>query len=310
MCDSVHYGLTVPGSVLIAGEYAVLTEGGLGLALAAEPRITATWRARDCFSMTSRFADQTVQWTAQSKHRHALLDCVWHQVKSAVGRELNDLPYHLRLDSTSLTQSNGRKSGLGSSAATSVAATAALWYLATQTRPDQDRAFQMALAAHRQFQGGQGSGYDVACSVYGGVGLFAGGQQPVWTPLNSGQVPPLKLITAPRSVSTPQAIAQWQAWKTQYPDNWKTYIDRSQAMVRTLAQARDRATFQREFDRAADLGQALGRALGVWDAENQAFMEQQAPVKALGAGNELLARICDEHDPNRMDLDVKGIVWS
>lgn len=310
MCDPAHHGLSVPGSVLLAGEYAVLADGGLGLALAMKPQVTATWRASDSFRITSHFADQTVGWTAHDKQRHTLLDCVCHEVKRTMGHELMDLPYHVTLDSTALSQANGRKAGLGSSAATTVATTAALWYLVTNTRPVPDQVFRMALSAHRRFQEGQGSGYDVACSTYGGVGLFTGGQQPLWTPLTFCQVPPLRLITAPRSVSTPQAIAHWQAWKTQYPDRWKTYFEGSQATVRALAHAQDPVAFQRAFHRAADLGQDLGRALGVWDAENDSFMEQQAPCKGLGAGNELLARICDEHDPNPVEVDAKGIVWS
>jgi phosphomevalonate kinase len=310
MRDPVYHGLTVPGSILLAGEYAVLTEGGLGLALAAEPRVSATWEKSDCFKVTSHFADKTVQWTAQDQHAPALLECVWHQVSKALGQELTDLRYHVTLDSTALSQVNGRKSGLGSSAATAVSSTAALCYLVTRTRPAPDRVFQAALAAHREFQGGLGSGYDVACSTYGGVGLFSGGQHPGWASLDSCHVPPLKLIAAPRSVSTSQAIIQWQTWKRQYPERWKNCFDKSQAVVRTLTQALDHNSFHRALKHAAELGQELGRAMGVWDAENHAFMEQQAPCKTLGAGNELLARICDESDPNRMELKVKGILWS
>ena len=36
------FRLTVPGNLLLAGEYAVLEEGGLGAALAVEPRLTVT----------------------------------------------------------------------------------------------------------------------------------------------------------------------------------------------------------------------------------------------------------------------------
>ena len=143
MCDPVYHGLTVPGSVLLAGEYAVLTEGGLGLALAVEPRVTATWQAGDCFRITSHFADRTVQWTAQDRHQQTLLDCAWHQVNEALGHVPHNLPYHVTLDSTALAQANGRKFGLGSSGAAAVAATAALWHLVTRTCPEPDHALSV-----------------------------------------------------------------------------------------------------------------------------------------------------------------------
>ena len=45
MSDPLYSGLKVPGNLLLAGEYAVLVEGGLGLACAVEPYVHVTWQS-------------------------------------------------------------------------------------------------------------------------------------------------------------------------------------------------------------------------------------------------------------------------
>jgi phosphomevalonate kinase len=68
-------------------------------------------------------------------------------------------------------RSQGRKLGLGSSAAILVATLAALEPSDLETAQGLQRLFEVALSAHRAAQGG-GSGIDVAASVYGGVLRF------------------------------------------------------------------------------------------------------------------------------------------
>jgi phosphomevalonate kinase len=67
----------------------------------------------------------------------------------------------------------GKQLGLGSSAAITVALTAAL--LAQGGRADMDRPglLHLATVAHRQLQGG-GSGSDVAAAVHGGIVAMSG----------------------------------------------------------------------------------------------------------------------------------------
>lgn len=216
------------------------------------------------------------------------------------------------LDSTDLAQANGRKSGMGSSAAATVGATAALWYLATGTPPTLDELFQTALAAHRLAQGGKGSGYDLACSAYGGMGLFTGGKAPTWTPLSLRHSPAFKLLFAPRPVSSEQAITIWDQWKEAHPDAWAQHLGESQKIVSSLALSQDRDSFDAALTRASALGQQLGQTLGVWDPVNETFMASQnktGQCKALGAGNELFALWGEKHHPAQSPLAMKGLQW-
>jgi phosphomevalonate kinase len=306
-----HHALTVPGNLLLAGEYAVLVEGGLGLACAVEQRVRVTWQPSDTLKIRARFEGQSILWTPKGPTSLPLLDHLWESLPPRIG-SLKDLRFTLTLDSTDLARKDGRKSGLGSSAASVVAACAALCYLVTGVRPSLDDVFQTALAAHRLAQGAQGSGYDLACSTYGGIGLFTGGKSPTWTPLPRSPSPAFILISAPRPVSTGQAITQWGQWKEINPDAWAQYLSESQKIVSSLALSKDRLSFEAALDKAAVLGQQLGRTLGVWDPVNDAFMATQEKMhacKALGAGNELVAQCCDEHHPGRSSLAAKGLQW-
>lgn len=83
--------------------------------------------------------------------------------------------HHLSITVVSgLDEPTGMKLGLGSSAAVTVAVTAALFAVAGHplTTDTRHRIFSSALEAHRRAQGNTGSGTDIAASVYGGALLF------------------------------------------------------------------------------------------------------------------------------------------
>jgi len=312
MSDPVSHSLTVPGSVLLAGEYAVLEEGGLGLACAVEPHVRATWHPSNTLEIFARFEDQHIRWIPHGPEKVPLLDHLWDILSQRGGPPLSNLKFTLTLDSTALARQDGRKSGLGSSAAAAVAATAALWYLETGAIPSPEHIFQTALLAHQRAQKGRGSGYDVACSAFGGMGLFRGGKHPTWTPMPLNHCPAFKLMSAPNSVSTTHAIARWTQWKAVFPDDWARTLFQSQLIVSKLAQSQDQPSFQAFLAEAAEQGQAMGRDMGVWDSANHAFLtsqKQRGLCKALGAGNELLAQCCEKNDPERAPLTLEGIVW-
>lgn len=97
---------------------------------------------------------------------------------SAVLQETGGIPSggQLTLDTRAFVR-DGHKLGLGSSAAL---AAALLWALKAR----QADHFPAALAAHRRFQNGRGSGIDVAASVDGGTLIFeAGKAEPTRTPV-------------------------------------------------------------------------------------------------------------------------------
>jgi phosphomevalonate kinase len=126
-----------PGKVVLSGAYAVL-EGAPAIVTAVDRYVTAD--------------------TARAP------DFVTPEVRAAIGDRR--APH---FDASPL-RAEGRKIGLGSSAAIVVASLAALHAETTGLADDQtlrDEVLPRALAAHREAQGG-GSGIDVASSAWGG----------------------------------------------------------------------------------------------------------------------------------------------
>lgn len=158
--NQIHATSSAPGNLLVAGEYAVL-EGTPALAMAINRRARATLNV-------------------SSRQRHTPLGRLHRAIKDTLPDHAHNIK-HLELDSGELMR-RGQKLGLGSSSAACVAGIAAL------STPDTplDALFKCSIQAHRRFQSGMGSGYDVAASVYGGVLIHARDTAPTHTRLPKG----------------------------------------------------------------------------------------------------------------------------
>ncbi|HEU4849476.1 MAG TPA: hypothetical protein VFS93_03610 [Terrimesophilobacter sp.] len=183
---------TAPGKLFLLGEYAVL-HGAPALLLAVDRRasVTATvggggspgWRltARELGIDALPLGEEgalPVSLAPEARGPLALFDAVRRGVTAHLG-ELGappDADVDILIDTTPFLQ-DGHKLGLGSSAAVAVALTAAL-SRARGGELDPAALFALADAAHRQAQGGSGSGGDVAASAYGGRILYSRGEPP------------------------------------------------------------------------------------------------------------------------------------
>ena len=156
-----------PGKAVLWGEYAVL---------AGAPAVVAAVDRHAVCELTPsaayRFIASGFQ-AAEAEFQHlpsgppeaapaALL--AWQVLKAFAGEDFR--PHTLRLG-TDAFYSQGRKLGLGSSAALCVAieGACAAWL-------GKAPCYQRALTAHRDFQGGRGSGIDVAAAFFGGALRF------------------------------------------------------------------------------------------------------------------------------------------
>lgn len=155
---------SAPGKVIVAGEYAVL-DGAPAICMAVNRRaqvsITASTENYHTVSAPG-FCDDLDSFAsiADSAKKYPLLAAVWQELQIETPDFLN-----IVLDSSGFSESDDGKIGIGSSAALTVALTAALARLAGESR-DIGR---IAMAAHRRLQGGAGSGADIACSLSGGT---------------------------------------------------------------------------------------------------------------------------------------------
>ena len=135
---------SAPGKIVLAGEYAVLW-GAPAVCMAVDRRAVVTAGPAadgECRVTTPGFG---------GPDRFRIVDAVTQGARP---------PRDIVLD-TSAFMSGGRKTGIGSSAALTVALLAAL-----KGRVD---VFSEALDAHRRLQDGAGSGIDVAAAVHGGL---------------------------------------------------------------------------------------------------------------------------------------------
>jgi phosphomevalonate kinase len=173
-----------PGKVVVSGAYAVL-EGA--------PAIV---------SAVDRYAIADASVSAE---------LVTSEVQAAI-----DLGYLERAPGfdSSAQREQGRKLGVGSSAAILVAS-----LLAMNPESPRDELFERALLAHRRAQGG-GSGVDVAASVYGGTlrYVLAPGAAPTIEPLSLPSGIVIEVWSSPVEAKTSELIAHVARARAERPE--------------------------------------------------------------------------------------------
>lgn len=162
---------SAPGKVVLSGEYAVLV-GAPAVCMAIDRRAHVTITASDTdHHVVSRVGqnvelcrfksrDGAIEWI-DTGGDFSLLEAVWETVGFEPTSNVS-----LQLDTSEFSDvASGNKTGIGSSAALTAALAAALGVL----QSDAPQEATLAFDAHHRFQGGRGSGVDVATSVAGGL---------------------------------------------------------------------------------------------------------------------------------------------
>jgi len=158
------YQASAPGSVMLAGEHAVL-HGYPALVAALDKRLQVKLTVREdtCINIHAAFGDFSTDLTQLmpvAPYQFVLMAIkLWH--------EKNPLPVGFDLE---ISSEFSHQMGLGSSAAISVAVIAVLakWQQPNATKRD---IFHLCYAVIKAVQG-VGSGADVAASVFGGVNFY------------------------------------------------------------------------------------------------------------------------------------------
>lgn len=168
--------VSAPGKLYIAGEYAVVEPGHPAILVAVDQFITVSLeKTEDMGSITSfQYGNLPILW---KRHNDQLVldkrENPFHYILAAINvtesyaKEVNKQLdfFNLTIDSE-LDSSNGRKYGLGSSAAVTVATVRALCQFYELENTDE-LVFKLAALAHLSVKS-NGSCGDVAASVYGG----------------------------------------------------------------------------------------------------------------------------------------------
>jgi len=171
---------SAPGKVVLSGEYAVLDGApAVCMAVSRRARVTIATSDQAYHSVTAPgFSDSRGKFRVgngeplwlDGSDDFGLLEHVWQAANPVVPGYLA-----IELDTREFVDARSKsKFGIGSSAALTVALSAALCRFAST---DLD-ATEIAFAAHRQLQRGLGSGVDVACGLLGGLVEYSMGGGP------------------------------------------------------------------------------------------------------------------------------------
>lgn len=199
-----------PGKIVLWGEYAVLN--GAPAAVMAVDRYAEVFLAAS--TSTWRFSSQGLLtpgiYKAHNPFCGAPAAAIAETILRLWGYACLPQPFTLSSDSRAFAHSDGTKLGLGSSAAVCTAT-----YIALAKLLDKPTSEAEAIAAHRAFQGGRGSGLDVAASWHGGVIRFDQGVSNAW------QWPAhlhWQAIWTQHAASTTSALGHFEQWR-QSQDN-------------------------------------------------------------------------------------------
>ena len=206
-----------PGKLVVLGEYAVLT-GAPALVLAIDRHCQAEIKRSEdelCHLRIFAPASEEMGFSPGSASGMELIDLVIAASDSA------DSAWRACVDSSRFFDGK-TKLGIGSSAAALTAWAAAWSVYSGQDRINQDSSsLENLIGLHRAFQGGSGSGLDIAASLFGGVLTYQ--LVPDSAPrIGSVQLPNSVGFTSVftgRSASTRDFVAAFNRWVVARPSD-------------------------------------------------------------------------------------------
>lgn len=205
---------SAPGKIVLCGEYVVLDGArALGAAVNRRVGVSITASAADSHVVRCpgyadghyRFAvddDGKFEWQCDAAclPDFSLLEETWRSLKPQLSTSID-----LVLDTSAFSDNEtGNKFGLGSSAALTVALSAAIAKLQQQTVD-----VESMIDSHRRFQGGRGSGIDIAIAHHGGTIGYRMHDTPRTSPVNWKAGLEYAIFWSGRSASTAQKLAQF-----------------------------------------------------------------------------------------------------
>ncbi|HET7267615.1 MAG TPA: hypothetical protein VFJ15_05850 [Oleiagrimonas sp.] len=290
---------SAPAKLVVAGDYAVL-EGAPAVVIALDRRAhvevesLADTDAAFCIDAPDldirgaqgRLEGERITWSSDAD-RLTLVTAVLQYLAQhgAAPRSA-----HVTLDTQAFFAGDGAKLGLGSSAALTVALTAAV-----NTANDAEAGDLAAMIGmHRRMQGGRGSGLDIAAALMGGTLIYrlsdgqAQTERARW-PHELG----LCCVWSGRSASTGSALAQLADWRSRHTAAYATHMQALSDAAAEVAVAlragsgADMATGMSEYaDMLARFGETVG--IDIVSAEHRALaaMANDCGVvyKSCGAG--------------------------
>ena len=290
------------GKLLLLGEYAV-TEGARALVAAvdrsARVEISALnsgdnlLYAPDIHAepLPFRLSNNGVQWLAAKANGLELFEAAMAGFVANLDRALPIQPIKLTLCTREFFNVDPQiKLGLGSSAALTVALQRALHRYFVDPKQDLplQQQFSRAVDAHRQFQGGLGSGVDIAASVVGGVLAYRRSvdhrlqmQRLAWpTALK------VAAVWTGKSASTRAMLHDLATWRQQYPRKFARQLAHLSHLAEagaTAFEAQRSSDFLEIVGSFADALKSLGEKAGI-----NIFSPEHRQLEKLALDHQLL----------------------
>lgn len=202
--------VSAPGKIVLWGEYAVLTGAAAGVmalsnraSIRMEPSADKRWHfeSKGFFCEPASCPSDELPNSPQSTFLRLILAHWGYRSLAECST-----PLHITTDSSPFFAAN-QKLGLGSSAAVCTATYRALCAL-TRRSP----ALSEVMALHRDWQGGKGSGLDVASAWHGGLIHF---QQGLGTPADWPEDLYWQVVWSGKSAKTTDHITHFDQWRNQ-----------------------------------------------------------------------------------------------
>ena len=208
--------IQAPGKVVVWGEYAVLAGATAGV-LAIDRMATVALEPETPFwSFTSSGFQSPGHFSHRNRFSITPAAALANAVLQGMGYDTYPAPFHLHTDTAGFYHTKAsQKLGLGSSAAACVATMQAF---AQWLQPHKPLNWEDAHLIHQAFQGGTGSGLDIAASWHGGLIHYTMEQPAAPSSTFSRNWPePLAwgLVWTGASTQTPAAIKRFSAWRAE-----------------------------------------------------------------------------------------------
>lgn len=250
---------STPGKLVLLGDYAVL-EGAPALVMAvnrhAKVRISARAGGVAEVSAPEMKVSQVPlrigaggvpEWLGTAEQA-AALRLVDQTLRGLAHEGLAPEPgrgFSLQLDTAEFFDQGSEglaKLGLGSSAALTVALASAMAVFVGRGAATANRRvwLEHLLQLHREFQGGHGSGVDVAAGLIGGVisyRLLEGGTQPRFEPVNWPREVHSLFVWSGRSASTSNFLERLALWRATHGAEYASHMEALSAIARQASEA-------------------------------------------------------------------------
>jgi phosphomevalonate kinase len=321
----MEFSVSAPGKLVLLGEYVVL-EGAPALVLAVNRRAHARIETREdslcevhapdlgVSAARMRTEGGSLRWLCDgaTASKLSLVEHVWQGLALEGLAPEAGRGFDLHLDTSGFFNADGAvraKLGLGSSAALTVALASALAAYAGHADVLDDRSqwVRRLLHTHGGWQGGRGSGVDVAASVAGGLiryQLAGQAREPTFTPLAW----PMRnvhclFVWSGQSVSTNDFLQRLAQWRVSHTADYASHMSELGALSEAAFDALHREDAKsfigltKEYALALQqFGHACGLEIYSPEQKRLAHMAAEAGIsyKPCGAGGDFGVVFADD----------------